>query len=388
MPTTLQGYFLIADITGYTSYLSKSELDHAQQTLTALLNLLIKHTKPPLVISRLAGDAVISYGLRDNFFQGQTFIELIEDTYVAFRRAIELMVLNTTCNCNACANINSLDLKFFVHYGSFSIQKLDYHDEMVGADVIVIHRLLKNTVSETFGYKAYCLYTEAALNQLQLQEFRETMQPHQEQYEHLGSVPVWIQDLHPVWQAKVDRVEVSVPPEVIVFAVEANIALPLETVWDYLMQPEFRRLLIGSDRQVIEARKGGRVSEGSVYRCYHGEMLIRQTVIAWIPFERVITQDLIPVPFSHISAYVEYRLFPSENGTRLVQAVSKAITGPYLARLITNAGLPARREQFDHHIQTFKKQIEADYSQQAAVPAGIHISSQSISTAVAESLAE
>ncbi len=32
-----QGYFLIADITGYTRYLSKSELEHAQQTLTALL---------------------------------------------------------------------------------------------------------------------------------------------------------------------------------------------------------------------------------------------------------------------------------------------------------------------------------------------------------------
>jgi hypothetical protein len=42
------GYFLIADITGYTQYLSASELDHAQKTLTALLNLLIKHTKPPL----------------------------------------------------------------------------------------------------------------------------------------------------------------------------------------------------------------------------------------------------------------------------------------------------------------------------------------------------
>ena len=49
------GYFLIADITGYTQYLSVSELEHAQQTLTSLLNLLIEHTKPPLVISRLAG---------------------------------------------------------------------------------------------------------------------------------------------------------------------------------------------------------------------------------------------------------------------------------------------------------------------------------------------
>jgi hypothetical protein len=160
MSTTHHGYFLIADITGYTVYLSQSELDHAQGTLTALLNLLIEHTKPPLVISRLAGDAVISYGLRDHFFQGQTFVEMIEDTYVAFRRAIDLMVLNTTCGCNACRNIRSLDLKFFVHYGSFGLQKLGAHEEMVGADVNAIHRLLKNTVTEKTGARAYALYKQ------------------------------------------------------------------------------------------------------------------------------------------------------------------------------------------------------------------------------------
>src|SRR4051812_19755187 len=107
------GYFLIADITGYTQYLSESELDHAQKTLTALLNLLINHTKPPLIISRLAGDAVISYGLRGSFVGGQTFAEILEETYVSFRQQIELMVHNTTCQCNACRNIGSLDLKFF-----------------------------------------------------------------------------------------------------------------------------------------------------------------------------------------------------------------------------------------------------------------------------------
>jgi uncharacterized protein YndB with AHSA1/START domain len=65
-------------------------------------------------------------------------------------------------------------------------------------------------------------------------------------------------------------VKVSIPPEKLIFAVEAEIALPLETVWDYLMQPEFRKVLIGSDRQEIVDRKRGRVAEGSVYTCYHG----------------------------------------------------------------------------------------------------------------------
>src|SRR5215213_5907964 len=179
-----QGYFLIADITGYTQYLNESELDHAQGILTSLLNLLIKHTQPPLIISRLAGDAVISYGLSEHFLEGQTFAESLEDTYVSFRRMVELMVRNTTCQCKACQNIGALDLKFFVHYGEFAVQKLDAHDELVGSDVNLLHRLLKNHVTEVLGLKAYTLYTEAAIQALGLENLGGLI-PHAESYEHL-----------------------------------------------------------------------------------------------------------------------------------------------------------------------------------------------------------
>ena len=73
----------------------------------------------------------------------ETLVEIIEDTYVAFRRAMEFMVLNTTCQCNACANINTLDLKFFVHHGSYAIQKLGAHEELIGEDVNTAFRLMK-----------------------------------------------------------------------------------------------------------------------------------------------------------------------------------------------------------------------------------------------------
>ena len=46
MSKTYEGYLLIADITGYTRYLSASELEHAQETLTALLELLVENTRP------------------------------------------------------------------------------------------------------------------------------------------------------------------------------------------------------------------------------------------------------------------------------------------------------------------------------------------------------
>ena len=118
------GFLLIADITGYTVFLSESELEHAEDSLRSLIDLLIEHTQVPLVISRLEGDAVISYALDGSFLQGQTLVEMIENTYLAFRQALELMILNTNCTCNACRNLVNLDLKVIVHHGTFMLQAL------------------------------------------------------------------------------------------------------------------------------------------------------------------------------------------------------------------------------------------------------------------------
>ena len=59
MPTsTSSGYLVVADISGYSAYLNASELEHAQDVLKTLLDLLIGHVKPPLVLSNLEGDAL------------------------------------------------------------------------------------------------------------------------------------------------------------------------------------------------------------------------------------------------------------------------------------------------------------------------------------------
>src|ERR687887_407575 len=103
------GILLITDITGYSKYVHQSELEHAQSSLTDLLNLLIDHTRSPLVLSKLEGDAVFAYAPYEGFLQGQTLIEIVEATYIAFRKALDLMILNTTCTCAACRNLKDLD---------------------------------------------------------------------------------------------------------------------------------------------------------------------------------------------------------------------------------------------------------------------------------------
>ncbi len=363
MSSAKTGYLLIADITGYTVFLSTSELEHAQETLSTLLKLLIEHTRPPLVISRLAGDAVISYLLQERFLQGQTFVEMIEDTYVAFRRAIELMVLNNTCRCNACANVPTLDLKFFVHYGTFGLQRLGTHDELIGNDVNLIHRLLKNHVTEKTGLRGYALYTEAAVQNLGLTDWPASLSPMSEAYDHLGTVPVWIQDLRPVWQEKRERTRVPFPPEQILQQVSTEIEMSPEQVWDYLANPDFRTILIGSDRQEIIRRKGGRLAPGSAFQCFHGDRIHLHTILDWVPFERVLTEDTPDLPVRSPRVLSEYRLEPAEHGTRLTQSVGRA-TGPLIGRVLINTVLRLSTRAFQRDIDAFKARIEADLAEQ------------------------
>ena len=60
------------------------------------------------------------------------------------------------CSCDACCNIDQLKLKAILHYGQVVIKQVHQLEELAGEDVILSHRLLKNTI----GASEYILMTE------------------------------------------------------------------------------------------------------------------------------------------------------------------------------------------------------------------------------------
>jgi hypothetical protein len=73
-----------------------------------------------------------------------------------------------TCTCHACSQKDSLDLKFVVHHGDYFVQAVGTHVEVLGPDVNIAHRLLKNSASHHVGSAAYALFTETAVDALDL----------------------------------------------------------------------------------------------------------------------------------------------------------------------------------------------------------------------------
>ncbi len=78
---TERGFFVLADLTGYTDFLNGTRLDHAVETLRYLFNNILEQIRPPFMVSKLDGDAVFAFAPEGSLIQGQTFLDALEEIY-------------------------------------------------------------------------------------------------------------------------------------------------------------------------------------------------------------------------------------------------------------------------------------------------------------------
>ena len=191
---TQTGYLVLADISGYTSFVANTELEHANVVISYLLEVIVDKMDSALTISKLEGDAVFAYIEDSKLQNGESLLELIDQTYLAFRDQAKTLHKEATCPCRACQAIPALDLKFMVHHGDFIIQQVAGIKDLLGTDVNLVHRLMKNQVSESTGWKGYALFTNQGLEHMQTDKKPFVQQT--ESYEHLGNVETYIMDMH------------------------------------------------------------------------------------------------------------------------------------------------------------------------------------------------
>jgi hypothetical protein len=308
-----KGFFIITDISGYTEYLTESELDHAHEILQSLFDAELKQIKFPLKISGFRGDAIFMYTPELCFVNPQTFLETLENLYIVFLETLQQMQFNTTCPCRACRNIHKLDLKMCIHYGEYIVQKLGDREELLGADVIVPHRMLKNHVIEQTGVKAYALFSQAAADALHISELSQPLIPHTESYEHLGEVKMQVFDLALVWKKAQERKRNFVSKEDAWIFLEIDLPYPPTLIWEYLTKPDLEAGFLGYDYAERIDTLGGRVREDAGFHCAHGDLHVYSKVLAWKPFEYyTLRQSALG-----ISYICTRHLTPLATGTRL-----------------------------------------------------------------------
>jgi hypothetical protein len=168
------GTIVLADISGYTVFLedvrqahandgfADGQIPYAYGLMSNLLGGIAERIDPPFTLVKFEGDAVFAVGEDEVGPKGSNLIGCITACYADFTDRLDEAGLTWTCTCNACEVKDTLDLKFVVHHGSYIVQSIGTHVEVLGPDITTAHRLLKNAAASQVGSPAYALFTEAA----------------------------------------------------------------------------------------------------------------------------------------------------------------------------------------------------------------------------------
>lgn len=286
---------VIADITGYTSYLAGVELDHASDILADLMDTVVRSLRPAFRLAKLEGDAAFTYVITATV-DASGLMDTIERTYFAFRRRLRDIGQASTCDCNACMRMPNLDLKLLAHHGTIGRQRVAGLEELVGSPVIVAHRLLKNAITETTGIAAYALYTDDCLRAAGVEPSTLGLREHRETYDHLGEIVGWVADLDAAWRADKDRTRVIIEPEAAMVSLEFDLPAPPAIAWEYLTSPARRPRWQAGVNAVIEQTAGGRRGVGTTNHCIHGKEAIVEEILDWRPPDYYTMRFQVPVP--------------------------------------------------------------------------------------------
>jgi len=285
--TASNGYLIIADISGYTSLLTTTEIDHASDIIKALLSTIYRNINRPFLFVKYEGDAILYYIESDSIQEGDQIIDHVEAVYNDFQSQLSLMDLNTTCTCKACSNINRLNLKFFIHYGEFIKQQLPGAGiDIAGFHVIVLHRLLKNRVYEQFHSKGYALITQVCLSR---DSVPAHAQPFEEHYEDVGMVSCYVINLEEQYNQKQAEQRSYFETHESDFVHEDTFPYSPEVLWNYCIYGDLRLQWQGNTHAVNNKKnKQNRIGVGSQVHCVHSGYKRKSLVIDSRPFQYFI----------------------------------------------------------------------------------------------------
>lgn len=183
-------FFCVPDITGFTKFMSTSDIRFTSEMIPAMLRKLIDANCLDMNIAEIEGDAIFFYktGRLPPIKKVASQCKLFYKTFSDFIQSLEGADPE---NYERYLSDDQLGLKIVIHYGHIAISNIKGRTKLLGQDVIIVHKLLKNQVNE---YN-YILLTDKYLSKIRNRKALddwfhwEELYPGSEVYEHIGEVP-------------------------------------------------------------------------------------------------------------------------------------------------------------------------------------------------------
>lgn len=252
-----QGTFILADISGYTRFVASVAIEHSNEIIAHLLNAMLKANSGRWKVANIEGDCVFFY--REGREDPPEVVREARKLYETFCDEIIDISARAACPCGACTTVNQLGLKFIVHAGEFEVQEIGDRQEIIGADVVAAHCLLKNTVA----VPEYVLLTRAYADDVT--EIELPAAEGSDEYDVIGPIDYTYLDLEPVRQDIEARNRFFLSPDQAPAAVTIDIDAPPELVWEAMVSRDKQLEYFGvKEIQVIPSPHG---EVGQIHRC-------------------------------------------------------------------------------------------------------------------------
>jgi hypothetical protein len=237
MPDT--ALIFIPDISGFTRFVTKTEARHASHIISELIGVILESNQLGLAVSEIEGDAVLFYRLG----RPPSVLEVIEQarrTFIEFHHFLKIIDRDRVCQCGACTTASGLSLKFVTHYGELDEVQIGDFLKLMGSDVILAHRLLKNDVPGHEYLLLSSAYLDAQGEAVQPSQEWVRLHRHAERIDEFGEVEMRYVPLDNLLDQVPEapaRRPLTVPPGAVSLA--AEIAAPVGLVHDYVT--DFRK---------------------------------------------------------------------------------------------------------------------------------------------------
>jgi len=357
-----RGCLIIADIGGYTKYLTGVELEHSTDIIADLINTVVDQMRGVFTLAKLEGDAVFSYAPDARAAEGDSVVTTIESCYAAFRARQSTIDRATSCTCDACSKIPTLNLKFVVHHGSYAVREMAGSKELVGSDVIIVHRLLKNDIKDRMGLNGYAFFSGDCLEHYGLDADALTLRPDLETYDDVGEVPGWILDLETHWTQAQERREVIVPADdPTAMTLTYEMPAPPALVWDHLTSPTKRLMWQEDTLDLKQTNPGGTRGVGTTNHCVHGKNSVYEEILDWKPYRYMTDRSRTPMG----PMLMMFELSALGDGDRTKVTVRIKPEGGLKQKLMMKAFGKKMQQGFDKGMANMAEMLEAERKEPA-----------------------
>lgn len=306
----------IPDISGFTKFVTETEVSHSHHIITELITVIIDQNFLNLKISGIEGDAVLFYRIGSP----PTLSELFEQTkkmFISFHSYLNSIEHNNVCQCGACSSASHLTLKFIAHYGELEEVNIVKFNKLIGSDVILVHRLLKNNIPS----HEYLLLTENYIKSLpkeiELNDLWSRLENNTDEFKNFGKVNSKYLSLK--------ELRSSIPPptksEILklkgkVGKFSIDIKKDILTVHSVISNIEAKKYWIKGLKKIYNPNKINRIN--NVHTCEFNNMKMDITTLSNQVCENEITFSEEGVISDKTKVVLEFVLNEFKNGTNVL----------------------------------------------------------------------